>query len=1124
MRESQKDAYERRIKEASGDRSDLAAISEELREVSALWASVLRFKIGQIIKQSNDSADESAQVKKPSRFEERFLALGLPQPDGRPLYQYRLSSEAFDLLKSDLAKAANSITNGNLSEASFFVLWAAEWFRRCYRGGIRKWKDVGDEIGIRLEQAQWRNLTDMGLKQWGLKAVTLNGVNHRLLALARQGGFPVAAIEGDGHNWAAGYLEKLVGHLLARTDIIQEDVIELAKELRGHIPETWQYDDFYALSADLASAVVRLRREAEQHAAAMGMTASVWLEINQPNWRDTLPVVTDSDTGARLIDGLMRAAPLRGASGSLRAIRLLQRGPNGWQPAMRLQLSGTIKTEQLNQLHSEIGRLRAYAAGRLAQYISGELAILEPPSEAENAWVARSTRRTTPEFLVPFDTPAEIELRAEGHTVRRILMPGGDVLRGPMLVFAVQGGSDVTEPVNLSIAGTSSGRYRADPLFLHIPENWTAEPGEDGDKVESIGDGILGHQLWRVTSGAIVRSPDDDTYLIRAGQVADSRDQLIVNGKKPPYIDPLAHDIRLFCGPPIVRLKDNNGERVPTMNELWRRNPAAGKPWAPAALPLAIGVHELAWKDAKTGHLRDCCKVAVLPEHFRFQPRTSGDFSEVMVEGWTGFSIPEGATEISPGRWQIGANASRDRLVRCRLRWDNGCEVVSVFTPSHKAGFAYWEAGFLRPNDRFALADAKNIVALADRSCEMMALVKDRNGHIVDGAELRWRFDRELPLSAIREDIESLLLPLGDLDANVVFNFIDGNDDHWYAKQFDIELSHEPRGLVASKAIDRPDVRVVGRSMAIPTREQDFGNYTLGDSPNHRPISLPENLKGVWLIYLRAGDRVLSRPKLHYGGHSLDVASDPLGRVMTIEDKYDRQRALDEFYASAEGENTSSHRIIRSIIELSASLNGLPPSTFDVLMGLCKHPKLAARLAFFASEDEIPFVLSLSNGLPFCWFLFSKTDWDDAAKSRAQQLYSAMESLPQAPVLVADDIGAKRRVLSDTEPALTELLNLPAPRYSLKDVAQTFMNRSADRVSAFGLSPFRPGLDAVLPHWNFDESFHLILDAPCAAALAALGRFQPDDKQVRRIKAISRSHPRYFAEAFTAYYQENIDG
>ena len=147
----------------------------------------------------------------------------------------------------------------------------------------------------------------------------INGSHERLIAIAREGGFPVAALEGGGAGWAPRYLGQLVGRLLSESGADQERAEHLALDLEGPVPASWRNQGMRVLCAELALCVVALRREAEAGGAGAGAFASAWLDHNRPDWREDLPLVIESSEASALIDGLLRAVPLKGGSGSISA-------------------------------------------------------------------------------------------------------------------------------------------------------------------------------------------------------------------------------------------------------------------------------------------------------------------------------------------------------------------------------------------------------------------------------------------------------------------------------------------------------------------------------------------------------------------------------------------------------------------------------------------------------------------------------------------------------------------------------------------------------------------------------------------------------------------------------------
>jgi hypothetical protein len=312
--------FEEQIRSAHDDADALLLLCDELAARKEPWASILRLRAIQRRVQLRNGAGKSDDARPP---EHRWLApLDIKAPDGRSLYQYRLTTEQYKWAQEELARRAFGMRlHRQKRDCALFVLWAAEWFRRCYRGGIQRWNDLGSQVGLKFDQSAWRRLADEGLEYWRIPQLRLNGIHHRLSAIARQGGFPVAALRNDNVGWAQKYLERLTAMLLADTapDLGRADAFALAIE--DIVPPVWRHDGMRTVCAELALQIVRFRREAEAGGAFSGMLVSAWLDINRPDWRDGLPITIGEDDA--LVDGMMRAVPLRGGQGSIRAARLL---------------------------------------------------------------------------------------------------------------------------------------------------------------------------------------------------------------------------------------------------------------------------------------------------------------------------------------------------------------------------------------------------------------------------------------------------------------------------------------------------------------------------------------------------------------------------------------------------------------------------------------------------------------------------------------------------------------------------------------------------------------------------------------------------------------------------------
>jgi hypothetical protein len=349
----------------------------------------------------------------------------------------------------------------------------------------------------------------------------------------------------------------------------------------------------------------------------------------------------------------------------------------------------------------------------------------------------------------------------------------------------------------------------------------------------------------------------------------------------------------------------------------------------------------------------------------------------------------------------------------------------------------------------------------------------------------------------------------------VRLNFNDANEDYWVVGEFGHDLKQERNGFVPEPAIAEQDVRIVRRALAQPEREHDdLGSYNLADSFNQRPIALPRH-HGPWLVYLRAADRILSCPRVDAGETLTSLPQSPLGRVMTIPDIQVRSAALQQLYdqVAADPAAQASRTLVRQLIDLALSLDGLPPGTFDALRLVCDQPLLGPLMLYQARNDEIEPLIRLAEGLPFAWWLIPAFDWDRAEQSQADYLF---KHFPDEIAPVAQWIGQRRATIAAFEPILAPFLGKGGSIEPLELAANAFLNRSGDRLDASIPNPFRPRLESALPNWRFSETFWRALDAPVAAALAAKQRISLVDAELAAAKDVARKHPRWFREAFAA--------
>lgn len=1100
--------YTARIEAARSDADELGRIADELQGKSGAAASRLRMHAIAL----RFKARKATAAPPPIPW---LAELGIRSVDGRALYAYRISDANFAKLQSNLIdrRAALALPD-NRSLAGKFVLWAAEWFRRSYDGTGQRWDALGRALGGHLEQHEWRRLTDQGMSFWRIPPFKLNSTHHRLAAIARQGGFPVAALDANG--WASRFLEALVATLAAMPETNLDGAVELIDTFIGVVPETWRSRELRVVAGELALEVVRLRRVAEADGVPPGALVSAWLDQNIPDWREELPLSVGNDAARSLIDGLLKIAPLRGGANAVRCIRWLEIGDNGRRTGVELSLSGLLKDASgkalANNLSDTWSRLRLYASGPFAQYVAGELAVADP--DEDGSWRARpSTSRTS--FELDPAVAITAELRGDGRRVGSTFqLPGGESVVGELHVYIKE--DDSEHPDRLKLVGTGSGGYRAPELFLDVPLDWTVSPN-GADSISEIyhGPSVCDRNVWRVIGTAIISTKRGDAYLVRAGQSGISRDRLRIESSAARFA---LNDgnLALIRGQPFLRIEESGRERNALAGELWWR-PAGTMEWRPNTSSASIGLCEFAWRDRITGHIRDRRDAVLVPPNMEVEVSNVGDWMEVRLSGWPHSASASAGNNQGSNCWRLSAKANTRSMMTISLDGAAGGLFEIQVPLRHQAWIESWSDGPLRKDAAISLSTINRFVARAER-CELLADLVDRNGRAVAQGQTSWWVDGDLPLSAIRDDLAALLRPFGDIRARVRLNFNDGHEDYWWVCEFEHELDEERGGYVATPAIAEEGVRIVRRPLHDPSREEDCGAFSLSDSIQHRPYLLPRQ-QGTSLVYLRSGERVLSAPRPVESlieGH----AQTPLGRAMSLVNWHERKIAIERLAneTCSDPSTAPSRQFVRNIIDLALSLDGLPPATFDVLLALCEHTELPPLMLFQARQNEVEPIMRLSEYLPFAWWLIPPSHWKKAADDRFDML---LQIISDRPLEVAQDVAIRAREIGQAEPILLPLLGIQPEVSPLDAAVMSFFQRSHDRMDLSVSNPFRPAHAARLPLWKIEnEQFWRAFDAPIIAARAAKGEFTLSPPELVATKDVARRHPRWFREGFAAALKE----
>lgn len=1039
----------------------------------------------------------------------------LPVPTGEPLYRYRLGDEAFVQLEKQVSRAARGDLLEQGTAPALFVLWAAEWFRRCYRGQGHEWDTLLEALGARVDHSTLRQITDRGMARWRRKLRTNVRGRSFLGSLAREGGFPIAAIEQGGRGWARDALAAVVAPLMANPAAGQEEAEAFALAQRERITaKLYQDEEFALLCADLALAVATVRREAEPAAAAAGLPISAWLAAHRPDWREALPLTMSGAGADALLGELLRveAGETIGIGGSVE--RLLVRDIDGsWREAARIGFDGPIDKTVMAGIDPAQGRLRAFAAGDLARSVPGELGMIEPPGEGEAAWHARSTKRARGALDVPLAAAIELDLRSGEQQVARVMLRGGKPRRGRLLVCTIfEDGEDV--PRLLKVVASGSAMLTAETVVIQAPTDWGVTALSSGEVTTPLGRGVGQSLLWRVAGGAIVTDTAGDAYRIRTGQTRDRRDRLEFDGKCPRWAG-LSGDVDLYNGPPIYWTSDASRGAV------FIRAIGAERGWRPAPKSLPVGFYDVGWREGNL--LLDRRRIAVLPNDATLACSGRGRDAQYRPTGWDGVTLTPSAdapVRMTDESWRARPMATATYWFDAQIAWPDAPSLdVRIRFPSD-AAIARWDGAVLPHNARITLAELSDLVAVDEGQMRLFGELIERGGRGAP-AVMTWAFEREMPMSAIAADLSSLLLPASN-DAKVRLGMLDGVETYWDVRPFPLLLQRSGEGLAATEGVVGAEVEICGRAIVDPSNEVSFGPYSLSVIANHRPFVLPSSAKGDWMIYLRDRRAVMSRPELLSGNLPAGPQASPLARAMEIPPWDGLPEALREVLIAANADDARAESIAAELSQLVCSLDGLPPSSFEVLRMLPGHPEILARMAIEALPDQRGAVLALSDALPFAWCLIPKSSWDRAGGRRLSKLIQALSAVEGGIGLAMQAAAQTAQAICEREPLLAPVLIGAVSVPSRRDIAQDFVRKVIERADRnVATSRYRErGLTMPTDHLTLPGKTLEWLDTPFAAALAATGVWSPAADDIRHIKTVARNFPTFFADAFAASLKE----
>jgi hypothetical protein len=221
----------------------------------------------------------------------------LEEPDGRPLFEYKITNGRYDLLKTLL----NDQWEDSQACYACFSLYASEYWRRNYDGGPWSWLPIFELINKKniYNPNNIGIIIQNGLRFWQREIIIgNNGQREFLGSIVLECGIPIKMLQSDNN-----YIKNVIIKLFSKVDGYNFDnrkILHLAnltfEECR--VPKTLKNFEFIRLIIGFVETIVELKIK---YNLTNQQSPINLLNQKSPEWKNYFPIRMD-ETGEKFID------------------------------------------------------------------------------------------------------------------------------------------------------------------------------------------------------------------------------------------------------------------------------------------------------------------------------------------------------------------------------------------------------------------------------------------------------------------------------------------------------------------------------------------------------------------------------------------------------------------------------------------------------------------------------------------------------------------------------------------------------------------------------------------------------------------------------------------------------
>ncbi len=949
----------------------------------------------------------------------------LTKPDGRPLYQYRITdseySELRKLLKFSAMMGVNNIRKMLFWDAAF-VIYGSEWWRRYYNGQWG-WDGIFESIDIDVNElpvVKRNDLIETGLQRWRRSVRYHSGKRMFLGTIATEGGLPLSQLSGSG-GWLKHILQPVLRKHISRG-------IAISALIDGYsegIPNSYQTSEMRQILADIAEIVVKLRQE---HKLTQKEAPLKWLDSNQPNWRELFPLPIDDESGRLLlkdlVDTVLTTEDDNQNKNPFEVDRFLIRTQTPSPELIAyLELPTFVQLNELGLENSETNIPTTF-----------KVEVFEPNGSVW-PWCRGLLTRYKEKNAIKFsgrslklsgeDAAKELCLRFIylGEVVYEQELINGTFLdcNLPWLFREVDG--------KWILNGTASQSIKNKQALVYIPDQYNYKKEDDLTEVSITGNMFDG-KLFSL-NGTVQCFKDDTKYKLSAGK-EEYLHHYELSGVRYPY-----HSIpgQVFIGiPDLIETDLTTGVKITKHNSnLFARAVGMKTDWQPIS-QVKMGYYEVRLCD-EDGYIKLSKRIGILDRNFTFKIRPdlnqvlSGTVYLEQVKNCQ-LNVVDTVNKISAYVEQSNSSAE------IKLAVKNSPPLfveVSLLPDGHKRDLLL---NFPFPSKGALLFDKNNIqipfstqlyrsdlrgyrIRIFDNKyskinqVDIMFSLFDpdvtpdelRDLYIQRRISLKGRGFRIFGLYNWIESIDSLMSISTSLDAIVRVSIILHGQEVFrldirrYKNEIipkwdegTVEFDTQTIKQISSEDLEKICISTLYLNQP-EQNNSDLEPINTEQIHTGRWLFAPENRQdGSWLIYPHKDTGIDFRPILWNVGISenLDVFDiedyDSLPKAICVPDQALRNKAIRHVLNLMASD--LDHKSWEYLTNLWKKTNHLPMATFDVW-------KIAVNetgfLACLLIKDNDDIIAKLEEELPLIWELVYLNDWQNAIQLYKDRIYEYLK-------------------------------------------------------------------------------------------------------------------------------------